>query len=170
MAMGPVGLYHPPACFCAGKRSMPFYEYECTNCKFYVEALQKVSEPPLKQCPSCKKQTLKKLVSAPVFRLKGGGWYETDFKSDQEGKRNLAAGEEAAEAPATDKAADDKAKPAEAAQNADKHADKHADKKPAAAASKQTKRKTAARPAARSSKAHSKAKSKTVKRASKRRR
>jgi len=72
---------------------MPFYEYECTNCKFYVEALQKVSDAPLKQCPSCKKQTLKKLVSAPVFRLKGGGWYETDFKSDQEGKRNLAAGE-----------------------------------------------------------------------------
>ena len=149
---------------------MPFYEYECTNCKFYVEALQKVSEPPLKQCPSCKKQTLKKLVSAPVFRLKGGGWYETDFKSDQEGKRNLAAGDEAPEAASTDKAADDKAKPAEAAQNADKHADKHADKKPAAAASKQAKRKTAARPAARSSKAHSKAKSKTVKRASKRRR
>ncbi len=71
---------------------MPFYEYECTNCKFYVEALQKVSDAPLKQCPRCKKQTLKKLVSAPVFRLKGGGWYETDFKSDQEGKRNLAAG------------------------------------------------------------------------------
>ena len=79
-----------------------------------------VSEPPLRQCPSCKKQTLKKLVSAPVFRLKVGGWYETDFKSDQEGKRNLAAGEEAPEAAATDKAADDKAKPAEAAKEADK--------------------------------------------------
>ena len=141
---------------------MPFYEYECTNCKFYVEALQKVSDQPLKQCPSCKKQTLKKLVSAPVFRLKGGGWYETDFKSDQEGKRNLAAGEEAAEAPATEKAADDKAKPAEAA--------KDTDKKPTAASSKQAKRKTAARPAARSSKAHSKAKPKTAKRAAKRRR
>ena len=69
---------------------MPFYEYECSNCKFYVEALQKISDPPLEQCPSCKKKTLKKLVSAPNFRLKGGGWYETDFKSDQEGKRNLA--------------------------------------------------------------------------------
>ena len=75
---------------------MPFYEYECSNCKFYVEALQKISDPPLRKCPSCKKQTLKRLVSAPVFRLKGGGWYETDFKSDQEGKRNLAEGEEAA--------------------------------------------------------------------------
>jgi putative FmdB family regulatory protein len=74
---------------------MPFYEYECSNCKFYVEALQKISEAPLKKCPSCGKSTLKKLVSAPVFRLKGGGWYETDFKSDQEGKRNLAGAEEA---------------------------------------------------------------------------
>ena len=70
---------------------MPFYEYECSNCRFYVEVLQKISEEPLKKCPSCGKKTLKKLVSAPVFRLKGSGWYETDFKSDQEGKRNLAA-------------------------------------------------------------------------------
>jgi hypothetical protein len=43
----------------------------------------------MKKCPSCKKPTLKKLVSAPVFRLKGSGWYETDFKSDQDKKRNL---------------------------------------------------------------------------------
>jgi len=68
---------------------MPFYEYECSACKFYVEALQKISDPPLKKCPSCKKQTLKKLVSAPSFRLAGSGWYETDFKSDKESKRNL---------------------------------------------------------------------------------
>jgi putative FmdB family regulatory protein len=74
---------------------MPFYEYECSNCKFYVEALQKISDEPLKQCPSCKKQTLKKLVSAPNFRLKGGGWYETDFKSEKEEKRNLAERDEA---------------------------------------------------------------------------
>jgi len=72
---------------------MPFYEYECSACKFYVEALQKISDPPMKKCPSCKKQTLKRLLSAPVFRLKGGGWYETDFKSDKENKRNLV-GEE----------------------------------------------------------------------------
>src|ERR1700742_617456 len=69
---------------------MPFYEYECSNCRFYVEVLQKLSDQPLKKCPSCGKNALKKLVSAPVFRLKGSGWYETDFKSDQEGKRNLA--------------------------------------------------------------------------------
>jgi|SRR6185312_1528848 putative FmdB family regulatory protein len=73
---------------------MPFYEYECANCKFYTEVMQKISEPPLEKCPSCGKKALKKLVSAPVFRLKGGGWYETDFKSDTEGKRNIADREE----------------------------------------------------------------------------
>ncbi len=81
---------------------MPFYEYECSNCKFYVEALQKISDEPLKKCPSCKKQTLKKLVSAPAFRLAGGGWYETDFKSDQENKRNLVGEEKEPEAKADD--------------------------------------------------------------------
>jgi putative FmdB family regulatory protein len=68
---------------------MPFYEYECQACKFYTEVMQKISDAPLTKCPSCGKRRLKKLVSAPVFRLKGGGWYETDFKSDKEGKRNL---------------------------------------------------------------------------------
>ncbi|HTT02813.1 MAG TPA: FmdB family zinc ribbon protein [Steroidobacteraceae bacterium] len=72
---------------------MPFYEYECTSCKFYSEVMQKITDAPLKKCPSCGKNTLKKLVSAPVFRLKGGGWYETDFKSDKEAKRNLAEAE-----------------------------------------------------------------------------
>jgi len=72
---------------------MPFYEYECASCKFYTEVMQKISDPPLEKCPSCGKKALKKLVSAPVFRLKGGGWYETDFKSDKENKRNLAGAE-----------------------------------------------------------------------------
>jgi putative FmdB family regulatory protein len=76
---------------------MPFYEYECSNCKFYVEVLQKISDEPLRDCPSCKKPALKKLVSAPVFRLKGAGWYETDFKSENEDKRNLADRDEPAE-------------------------------------------------------------------------
>ena len=69
---------------------MPFYEYECPRCGFKDEILQLISEKPLTKCPSCGKPGLKKLVSAPVFRLKGSGWYETDFKSDQEKKRNLA--------------------------------------------------------------------------------
>src|SRR5580700_7226921 len=72
---------------------MPFYEYECEACKFYAEVMQKISDAPLAKCPSCGKRKLKKLVSAPVFRLKGGGWYETDFKSDKETKRNLVGSE-----------------------------------------------------------------------------
>src|SRR5579863_7978367 len=77
---------------------MPFYEYECQACKFYTEVMQKISDAPLIKCPSCGKRRLKKLVSAPVFRLKGSGWYETDFKSDKEGKRNLAPSAEREEA------------------------------------------------------------------------
>jgi putative FmdB family regulatory protein len=72
---------------------MPFYEYECQACKFYTEVMQKITDKPLTKCPSCGKKALKKLVSAPVFRLKGAGWYETDFKSDNENKRNLAGAE-----------------------------------------------------------------------------
>ena len=68
---------------------MPFYEYECPHCGYRDEVLQKISDKPLKKCPNCGKNGLKKLISAPVFRLKGSGWYETDFKSDKENKRNL---------------------------------------------------------------------------------
>jgi putative FmdB family regulatory protein len=91
---------------------MPFYEYECASCKFYTEVMQKISDAPLKKCPSCGKATMKKLISAPVFRLKGGGWYETDFKSDKESKRNLAGGDEAPDSKAKETVAD--AKPADA--------------------------------------------------------
>jgi putative FmdB family regulatory protein len=69
---------------------MPFYEYECQKCGHQLEAMQKISAPPLRKCPDCGKSALRKLMSSPVFRLKGSGWYETDFKSDKEGKRNLA--------------------------------------------------------------------------------
>lgn len=81
---------------------MPFYEYECPSCGYRDEVLQKITDKPLKKCPTCGKTGLKKLMSAPVFRLKGSGWYETDFKSDQEKKRNLA-GPDKEEAKADDK-------------------------------------------------------------------
>jgi putative FmdB family regulatory protein len=77
---------------------MPFYEYECKSCGHALEAMQKITDPPLKKCPDCGKSQLQRLMSAPVFRLKGGGWYETDFKGDQDNKRNLADRPEA-EAP-----------------------------------------------------------------------
>ena len=72
---------------------MPFYEYECSSCGSHHEVLQGIGDAPLKKCPKCGKSALRKLISAPVFRLKGSGWYETDFKSDQEQKRNLVGSE-----------------------------------------------------------------------------
>ncbi|HID83396.1 MAG TPA: zinc ribbon domain-containing protein [Chromatiales bacterium] len=67
---------------------MPIYEYQCDSCGHEMEALQKMSDAPLVDCPECQKATLKKLVSAAGFRLSGSGWYETDFKSGK--KRNIA--------------------------------------------------------------------------------
>ena len=54
---------------------MPFYEYQCGSCGHYFEAMQKITDAPLRKCPDCGKSALKKLLSAPVFRLKGSGWY-----------------------------------------------------------------------------------------------
>lgn len=67
---------------------MPIYEYVCSACEAAHEALQKISDEPLTLCPKCGKEALKKKVSAAAFRLKGGGWYETDFKKS--GQKNLA--------------------------------------------------------------------------------
>lgn len=69
---------------------MPIYEYQCAACRHRLETLQKLRDAPLKTCPVCGKPALKKLVSAAGFRLKGGGWYETDFKSGN--KRNVVDG------------------------------------------------------------------------------
>ena len=66
---------------------MPIYEYQCDHCGHKLEKLQKISDDPLKTCPQCSNQSLKKLVSAAAFRLKGGGWYETDFKTGD--KKNV---------------------------------------------------------------------------------
>lgn len=71
---------------------MPIYEYECTACGHTLEKLQKVSEPPLSHCPECNETSLQKLISAAGFRLSGGGWYETDFKTGN--KKNLSASSE----------------------------------------------------------------------------
>jgi putative FmdB family regulatory protein len=72
---------------------MPIYEYQCTKCQHKLEALQKMSEKPLRDCPACGKSGLNKLISAASFRLKGGGWYETDFKTGN--KKQLAESESA---------------------------------------------------------------------------
>ncbi len=67
---------------------MPIYEYQCESCGHSLEALQKISDAPLRDCPACSAARLCKLVSAASFRLKGGGWYETDFKTGD--KKQLA--------------------------------------------------------------------------------
>ena len=77
---------------------MPVYEYECQACGHYLETLQKMSEPPLTDCPACGKPELKKLMSASGFRLKGGGWYETDFKNKDKKKNLHEAGDKGGEA------------------------------------------------------------------------
>jgi putative FmdB family regulatory protein len=107
---------------------MPIYEYVCRACGEMSEILQKLSEPDERKCPLCGKLKLTRQVSAAGFRLKGAGWYETDFKSDN--KKNLAGDTEASKPmAASETAAAAPAKPAE---------------KPAAAA------KTKAKPAAKS--------------------
>ena len=66
---------------------MPIYEYKCDQCGHHLEALQKISEEPLIYCPECGDAALRKQVSAAAFRLKGTGWYETDFKGDGKEKK-----------------------------------------------------------------------------------
>ena len=70
---------------------MPIYEYACKSCGHTLDALQKISDDRLVDCPECSEPALKRLLSAPRFRLKGEGWYETDFKKDNQ--RNLAKGD-----------------------------------------------------------------------------
>ena len=71
---------------------MPIYEYECRECGYRLDALQKMSDPLLTDCPECEQPRLRKLLSAPHFRLKGSGWYETDFKNSGRAKADDGAG------------------------------------------------------------------------------
>jgi putative FmdB family regulatory protein len=109
---------------------MPIYQYQCEACHRELEVLQKVSDEPLRDCPECGEPSLKKKVTAAAFRLKGGGWYETDFKTGD--KKNLAGSSDAAPASGGGQPA---------AGSADKSAgsaDKPAPAKPAAGDSKTT--------------------------------
>ena len=96
---------------------MPIYEYRCESCGHELDKLQKLSDAPLTDCPACGQPALKRLISAAGFRLKGGGWYETDFKTGEkkrnlhgEGEKPAAGGEKKTE---TAKPAAETAKPAE---------------------------------------------------------
>lgn len=69
---------------------MPIYEYACTGCGHHLEVMQSIKDPPLRQCPKCRKSKLQKLISAAGFQLKGTGWYATDFKG---GSKKATAGD-----------------------------------------------------------------------------
>ena len=109
---------------------MPIYEYQCDACSGTFEAIQKFSDDPLSECRLCGAASVRKLVSAPAFRLKGSGWYETDFKKDKQ--KNLAKGEGGGES----KASDGDAKPAEKKADSSKDSSKKADAAKPAASSK----------------------------------
>ncbi len=71
---------------------MPIYEYKCRDCDHHLETLQKISDDPLKKCPACGADRLRRLISLTAFRLEGTGWYETDFK-DKKPRRDKRADE-----------------------------------------------------------------------------
>jgi len=95
---------------------MPIYEYKCDSCGHELEAFQKLSDDLLVTCPQCHQDALRKKVSAAGFRLKGGGWYETDFKS---GKKKNVAGGEAGTASSSDSSASDSAGSSSASSSSD---------------------------------------------------
>lgn len=109
---------------------MPIYEYGCKNCGHVLDALQKMSDDPLVDCPECEKPELKRRISAPRFRLKGEGWYETDFKKDNQ--RNLAKSDSESAGKT------DKAEKGDKADKSDKSDGKKESAKPESASKKST--------------------------------
>ena len=120
---------------------MPIYGYACQHCGHTLDALQKMADELLVDCPECEQPQLKRQLSAPRFRLKGQGWYETDFKKDNQ--RNLAGEKEAAK---TDAKSDSKAD-----SKADTKADTKADGKSAQKAEKKSVTKSTTASSAKSS-------------------
>ena len=105
---------------------MPIYEYRCESCEHRLEKLQKMSEGDLVDCPECERPALKRLISAAAFRLKGSGWYETDFKKDN--KRNL---DESSHSSASSNDTSVKSSDSSSSKNADKPASAPSENKPA---------------------------------------
>jgi putative FmdB family regulatory protein len=120
---------------------MPIYEYQCSECGQKKEALQKLSDAPLKDCPACGKPTLTKLISAAGFQLKGSGWYVTDFRGGKSGK------------PDSEKSGGKATTEAKSGDGDKSGGDKSAESKPAETKSTDTKTTESAKPAAASSSA-----------------
>ncbi len=87
---------------------MPIYEYACNECGHELEALQKMSDAPLTDCPACARPALKKKISAAGFRLTGSGWYETDFKQKPQAKADADGGKDGKSGKSGDNKADSK--------------------------------------------------------------
>lgn len=81
---------------------MPIYEFDCAECGHGFERLQRLSDPDPTQCPGCGRESVKRRLSAPSFRLAGSGWYETDFKGEKDKRRNLAGKDDGGSASASD--------------------------------------------------------------------
>ena len=105
---------------------MPIYEYECAGCGHRLEAIQRHTEAPLKDCPDCGESRLRKLISAAGFRLSGKGWYETDFKDNKQ--KNLSR-KDSAEDKAASKSGDPKSSDTKVGESSS--GDKSAEKKSA---------------------------------------
>lgn len=91
---------------------MPIYEYRCSSCGHEQEVLQKLSDLPLTKCPACGKSTLRKLVSAAGFHLKGSGWYATDFKGSSKPKEGSQEAQDKSESKKDKQDAQPKEQPA----------------------------------------------------------
>jgi putative FmdB family regulatory protein len=109
---------------------MPIYEYRCNDCGFEKDALQKMSDPPLVDCPQCGKPALKKLVSAAGFQLKGSGWYATDFKNSGSSKPAPKADAAKADASKGNAAEGGSSAPAESGASSDSKAETKRDNSP----------------------------------------
>ena len=111
---------------------MPIYEYKCEQCDHQLEILQKISADPVKTCPDCGQEGLRKLISAVAFRLKGGGWYETDFKDKPPKQAGKAEGESKTQPEKSAQSTDGADKPGSTAKPAKGKGKGKAEKTPAA--------------------------------------
>lgn len=111
---------------------MPIYEYRCSACEHQLEAFQKMSDAPLTDCPECGQPELNKLISAVAFRLKGGGWYETDFKTGD--KKNVVESADKKDTGAKEASKDKKDSKSDGAKGGETKQSKSGDGKAATAA------------------------------------
>ena len=87
---------------------MPIYEYVCNACGHEFEEWQRITDSPVRKCPSCGKRKVERLVSLSAFHLKGGGWYVTDYGGKKPGSTNKKPEGESKSETSTEKKSDKK--------------------------------------------------------------